>query len=161
MAADILIKFDGITGESTMDKHDGWIECESFQEGISCPGSTSLGTGSAVGKPEFHPFSLSLVQGKHTNEFKKAMFDGKHFATVEVHFMKQVAANVTEPYYTMKATVGFVIGHSLGKVKDSLASESVVFQAEQAEWEYFAQDDQGKLTSTGSVSYDQKVAKSA
>jgi type VI secretion system secreted protein Hcp len=159
--ADVVIKFDGITGESQMTDHVGWIECSNFSEGLSAPGSTGLGTGGAVGKPSFHPFTFSTISGKHTVDIKNKVFSGKHFDKVEVHYMKQTGDNTVKPYTTIVMEHVFVTGLSSGKSEGSLAFESWALEAEKATWEYFGQDSQGKLTSVGTSSYDQKAALAA
>ena len=160
--ADIFIQFDGITGESVDAKHSGWIEVSSFSEGLSAPGSTGLGTGGAVGKPSFAPFGFTTIQGKHTVNIKQKMFAGKHFDKVKVAFVKQAGDNtISQDYYTVEMEHVFVTNYSLGKGEGSLGHETYMIEAEKATWEYFAQGSDGKLTSVGTSSYDQKKAQAA
>ena len=60
MAFDTFIKIDGIEGESTDDKHAGWIEVISFDSGVSQRTSataSSAGGGSAE-RADFDDFSF-------------------------------------------------------------------------------------------------------
>jgi type VI protein secretion system component Hcp len=160
--ADIFIQFDGITGESIDTKHNAWIEASSFTEGLSAPGSTGLGTGGAVGKPSFMPFGFTTIQGKHTINIKTKMFAGQHFDKVKVSFVKTTGDNtISQDYYTIEMEHVFVTSYSLGKSENSLGHESYSIEAEKATWEYFSQGADGKLTSVGTSSYDQKKAQAA
>jgi type VI secretion system secreted protein Hcp len=161
MAADILIKFDGIEGESGLEKHTGWIECSSFSEAIFAPGSTELGGGSGVGKATFSDFSFTTVAGKHSIFLKQKCFEGKSYPKVEIHYMKQTATNTFEPYEIRTLENVFVTSYSCSKGNDMLASEAYSMQATKATWEYKIQNADMSLTSVGETSYDQKAGLTA
>jgi type VI secretion system secreted protein Hcp len=45
MAIDVYLQIDGVKGESTDSRHQGWIECEEVQWSISQPKSATASTG--------------------------------------------------------------------------------------------------------------------
>jgi type VI secretion system Hcp family effector len=157
--ADILIKFsNGIVGESTVAKHENWIEISSFSEGLSSPGSTSSGTGSSAGKSNLSNFNFSAVEGAHTVDIIKKGTSGKHFDTVEVHYLKQTGAEGgAEVYRSVLMTEVYITGWNASRSENSTGYESFSMEAATAKWEYFAQDDKGILTSKGQAKYDQKT----
>ncbi len=157
--ADILIKFsNGVTGESTVAKHEGWIEISSFSEGLSSPGSTSSGTGSSAGKSNLSNFNFSAVEGKHTVEIIKKGTSGKHFDQVEVHYTKQTGnEGGAETYRSVLMTEVYVTGWNASRSEGSTGYESFSLEAATAKWEYFGQNAQGALESVGQAKYDQKT----
>jgi type VI secretion system secreted protein Hcp len=53
MAAQIVLKLTGVTGESLVANHVGEIDVLSFSHGLSNPSSVSTGGGSGTGKVDF------------------------------------------------------------------------------------------------------------
>ena len=49
-AVDYFLKLDGIEGESTSDRHKGWIDVLSWSWGVSSATSSGAGSGARVGK---------------------------------------------------------------------------------------------------------------
>ncbi len=157
--ADILIKFsNGITGESTVKDHDGWIEILSFSEGLSSPGSTASGTGSSAGKSNLSNFTFTAKEGAHTPEIIKKGTCGKHFDTVEIHYLKQTGdEGGAQKYRSALLTEVYITGWSGSRSEGSEGFESFSMEAATAQWEYFKQNATGGLESVGTVKYDQKV----
>ncbi len=155
--ADMFIKFDGVDGESQQKGLDNWIELASFSMSSATSGSTKVGGGSGVGKPSIHGVNFSTVSGKHTPAIAKKYFEGKHFNTVDVKFIKQTGSDSAETYYHLKMEMVFVTSMQNGKGEGSLGSESMSLTAESYEQEYWAQGKDGKLTSVGKTKYNEKT----
>ena len=66
MAFDAFVKIDGIEGESTDDRHPGWIEIVAYRSGHSMPISrrTRNTQGATIGKVDFDTFTFSKLLGK-------------------------------------------------------------------------------------------------
>ncbi len=161
MATDMLIKFDGVEGESTMEGHKGWVEIMSYSEGLSSPSGAGFGTGSSAGKTTLGESSFSVIEGKHTTEIVKKGTGGKHFPKVEVHYLKNTGGANPEVYRTCVMEEVYITTWNSSKSSDSPAFESFSMSATKATWEYFAQNADGQLTSTGTAEYDQKTAMTA
>jgi len=84
MAFDAFIKIDGITGESTDDKHKDWIEVLSFQHGMSQPSSatTSSSGGGTTERVNMDDWTITKLVDKASPKLYEACASGKHFATV-------------------------------------------------------------------------------
>ena len=157
MAASMFIKFDGVEGESQQAGYEGWIEISNFQMSSSAPPSTDLGGGSGVGKPTIHGVSYTTAAGRHTPQINKKYYEGAHFTTVRVVFLKQTGAASAEKYYELTMQHVFVSSISNGKSEGALGSESITLLAEQYKQEYFSQASDGSLTSVGSTNYNAKT----
>lgn len=156
--SDILIKFDGVQGESTVADHNGWIEISSFSEGLSSPSSASSGTGSSAGKSTLHDFNFVAKEGAHTTEIIKQGTGGKHFPKVEVHYLKQTGAGTPEKYRSCEINEVYITSWTASRSEGSEGFESFSMSGVKAKWEYFKQGPEGGLVSAGSVTYDQKTA---
>jgi type VI secretion system secreted protein Hcp len=77
------MKIDGIDGESTDDKHKGWIDVMSFSWGASQTGG-STGGGGGAGKVQFQDFHFTKHAGKGSPLLMLACASGKHMPAVQV-----------------------------------------------------------------------------
>jgi type VI secretion system secreted protein Hcp len=155
--ADMFIRFDGVDGESQQKGMEKWIELSSFSMSSHTAGSTIVGGGSGVGKPSIDGVHFMTVAGRHTPAIAQKYFKGEHFPTVEVKFIKQTGADSAETYYHLKMQKVFVTSMQNGKGEGSLGSEQMSLTAEIYEQEYWAQNADGKLTSVGKTTYNEKT----
>lgn len=82
--ADYFLKIEGVEGESTDERYQGWIELESFRWGDSLPGlqqrgSAAAGGGAGAGKVVFQPFHFTTKSSKATPRIILACASGEHF----------------------------------------------------------------------------------
>lgn len=155
-----FIKFDGVDGESQVEGVAKWIEISNFSLSSSTPGSTSHGGGSGVGKPVMHGASFGTTAGRHSPLLNKRYFEGKHFPKVEVKYLKQTGADKPETYYHLTMEHVFITSIGNSKGEGSLGYETITLTAETYKQEYFAQGSDGKITSVGSTTYNEKTGKS-
>src|SRR5678815_1943280 len=87
MAANILLKFADIAGESKQTDFTEWIECESLSFGVHAPVAMS-GTGLGSSQPSFSGYSISTIMGAHSHEVLEKMLNGKHHVTIEINVLK-------------------------------------------------------------------------
>jgi type VI secretion system secreted protein Hcp len=90
MSFDAFVNIDGIEGESTDDKHPGWIEIQSFGAGHSQrPSETASNAGGAsTGRVDFHDFSFEKLLDKATPKLALACADGSHINTIRVELCR-------------------------------------------------------------------------
>ena len=155
--ADILMKIDGVEGESTQTGYEGWIEIKDFSMSSSAPVSTQLGTGSGVGLPTIHGVSVGTVSGRHTPQIGAKYFAGQHFTNATVVFLKQTGGSSAEKYYELTLENVFVTSMANSKVEGALGAEALTVLAEIYTQEYFAQGADGMLASVGSTGYNAKT----
>jgi len=84
MAFDAFLKIDGITGESTDDKHKDWIEVLSYSWGASQPasGSASSSGGASHERANFQDFSIVKTLDMATPKLALACAGGQHVKSV-------------------------------------------------------------------------------
>jgi type VI secretion system secreted protein Hcp len=87
MAFDAFLNIDGAAGESTDDKHKGWIEVLYFSHGESQPASATASSagGGSTERVTHHPFVIRKEIDKASPLLMQACCSGKHFATVTLH----------------------------------------------------------------------------
>jgi type VI secretion system secreted protein Hcp len=83
MAFDSFLKIDGIDGESTDDKHKGWIEISSFSWGLAAVESQT-GAGGGAGRAKFSELVISKKSDKATPALFLSCAKGKHIPQVTI-----------------------------------------------------------------------------
>lgn len=159
--ADTFIKFDGVDGESQQEGYKNWIEISDWSVSAFAAHSSDVGGGSGVGKPSYQPVTVNAVAGKHSPLLYKKFNEGKHFDLVEVISLKQTGSDKAEKFYHCTMKHVFITGMAYTRFTDTQGSESISFKFEEIKQEYWTQDSKGKLTSVGSMTYNNKTNKSA
>jgi type VI secretion system secreted protein Hcp len=102
MAFDAFLSIDGISGESSDDKHKGWIEVLYYSHGSSQPASATASSagGGSTERVTHHPFVIRKEIDKASPLLMQACCSGKHFATVTLHLNR--AGGDKLQYYEVK-----------------------------------------------------------
>ena len=100
-AIDYFLQIDGIEGESTSDKHKGWIDIDSFSWGVSNTGSVG-GGGNAVGRPSFAPFSWTQVLDKSTVPLLVAVASGETYKDATFEALSTSGSKADGAFFKMK-----------------------------------------------------------
>jgi type VI secretion system secreted protein Hcp len=77
-AVDYFLKLDGITGESTDDKHKGEINLDTFSWGLSQSARATGGGGAATGKVQFQDFHFTMPVNTASPQLFAATATGRH-----------------------------------------------------------------------------------
>ena len=161
MASNLLLKFDGIAGESTQANYNEWIECNSLSFGIHAPVNIS-GTGLGSGKGTPTSYNLTTEMGAHSPELAKKMLEGKHHTTISIKALKNTGADTLEPYWTLDGMKGYIENISWNAGPDGKMYENISFVLEEHKWEYFKQNtEDGTLASTGAKTYNVQAAQTS
>jgi type VI secretion system secreted protein Hcp len=85
MAFDTYVIIEGIVGESTDEKHAGWIEVISFETKVRQKISSTAGSagGASTERADFESFSFSKLIDKATPKLALACADGTHIDNIE------------------------------------------------------------------------------
>jgi type VI secretion system secreted protein Hcp len=151
-AVDYFLKLDGITGESTDPNFKDQIPLLSFSHGGEQSSSVSTGTGGhGAGKVSLFPLTVTKHLDKSSVPTFKALTLGTHIANGTLSAVKSGANR--KPYLKIDLKSVFVSSYVVSAV-DEHPVESITYSFEQIKIEYFAQDDKGTVTSTGSAGWN-------
>ena len=91
MAFDTFIKIEGIEGESTDDRHQGWIEVLHYQMGLSQKVSTTASSagGGSTERATFQDFSFTKLLDKATPKLALACAAGTHIDKIVVEVCRE------------------------------------------------------------------------
>jgi type VI secretion system secreted protein Hcp len=114
----VYMEFEGIKGDATQAKHEGWITLNSVQwgagRGISTP------TGSAENRESSEPSISEVVVSKALDSASLLLFQeaciGKEGKKVKIDFC--TTANEGEPYLQVELTNTLISGHSFNSGGD-------------------------------------------
>jgi type VI secretion system secreted protein Hcp len=156
MAVDYFLKLDGIQGEAADSNHKNWIQLLSFSWGGSQISSVAGTGGSGAGRVDLSDFTIAKHLDKGSTPLFKALTNGQHIKTGNLEAVKAGAGG--KPFLKIDFQELFVTAQHL-TATDELPSESVSFSYNQIKVEYSTQNEQGVVTTTGSVTYNVKENK--
>jgi type VI secretion system secreted protein Hcp len=142
MAFDTFIKIDGIEGESTDDKHAGWIEVATFNAGLSQRTSATASSvgGASAERADFDDFSITKQLDKASPKLALACADGTHINTIIVEICRAGAEKVKYMEYKMSNCIISSVKTSGG---GDFPTEVVSINYGKMEWAYTVQKRQG------------------
>lgn len=147
MATDTFMKFDTVEGESTDEKHPGWIELLSFSLGASQPvATTSAAGGRTAQRVDISDFSAMKMVDKASVDMLLACCNGSHFKKVEV----EVCEASEQKHVYIKYELSDVIISSLqtsGSSGGDKPTESISLNFGKIQWEYTPLKQDGKAGS--------------
>jgi len=155
MAGDMFLKLDGIDGESTKSKTEGWIEILSFSNGASNPSLGAHGTGMGTGKVDIGAIHVQKIVDKASPKLFLACCQGTHIKKGTLTVRESTGGNTTEPYFQYDMDGVFIDsiqwGGSNGGGKPS---ESLSFTFQKITVSYWPQSADGKVGSKIPAGWD-------
>lgn len=93
MASDAYLQIDGIKGESTDLKHQGWIEVTDVQFGVTQPRSATASTsdGHTAERAELSDIVLTKVSDISSPILSQTCAMGKTIPKAKIEFMREVS----------------------------------------------------------------------
>ncbi|BCH35554.1 hypothetical protein MesoLjLc_74840 [Mesorhizobium sp. L-8-10] len=155
----IYLKYEGIDGEATHDKHQKWIDVSSLQFGVGRGISTP--TGAAANREASEPSISEVVVTKQLDGSSTALFTesatGAVGKKVEIHLVNTGSPGNTYVEYTL--TNALISGYSLSSGGDR-PTESISINFTKIEYKHIPYDDKNKAGTPVTVSYDLSTTKS-
>jgi len=150
MADDIVLKIEGIPGESQLKGHVNDIDVHSVSWGLHNTVSTHTGGGGGSGKVQFQDvhFSKQFDAASHLLQMRCA--DGKHIPKAEIIFRKQGEGQ--KDYLAITLTDLLISSYSGGN-----GGEQFSIQFSKFKFDYKQQDSKGVLGGSKSFSFDIKA----
>jgi type VI secretion system secreted protein Hcp len=144
MAFDAFIKIAGIDGESTDDKHQGWIEIVTYSHGLtqSTSSTASSSGGASAERANFQNFTFTKQLDIASPALNLACADGTHIDEIIVELCRAGTEKVKFMEYKMNNCI--ISGVSVGGAGDGdLPSETVTIDFGKINWAYTQQKRQG------------------
>lgn len=138
MAFDAFIKFEGIDGESSDHKHQGWIEVLSYSFGVEQPNTTSASSHGSLSaeRANFRPFTIVKALDKASSKLFVACASGEHLPSATFEMCR--AGGDKQPFMEYKMTDVLITSvHPGGTGKgESIPLEEVSINFGKIEWKY-------------------------
>ncbi len=155
----IYLKFEGIDGEATHDKHQKWIDIGSLQFGVGRGISTP--SGSTANREASEPSISEVVVTKQLDNSSSKLFTesctGAAGKLVEIHLVSTGSPGNT--YVEYKLHNALISGYSVSSGGDR-PSESISINFTKIEYKHIPYDQANKAGTPVTVSYDLATTKS-
>jgi type VI secretion system secreted protein Hcp len=143
LAFDTFLKIDGIEGESTDEKHDGWIEIIRFGIGVRQVVSSTASScgGASAERTDFSNFKVRKLIDKSSPKLASVCAAGTHIDKIVVELCR--AGTAKQPYmvFTLQnCIISRVITTSGSDVGGEFPAESVHFSFGRIEYRYILQN---------------------
>jgi type VI secretion system secreted protein Hcp len=165
--ADIVLKLDGIDGESVVKGHRKEIDVLSYEQGIDLTVIHSAGGGSAAGKASLAPVRFRKNVDAASIPMLLACASGKHIAAarftfrrgaVGFEFYKVTLEEVLITHVAQRAGTGAQYPLSFGALDTGAASDGfldeVTLDYRRIRWEYKKQSPAGGVAGTVTGGWD-------
>jgi len=159
MAVDYFLKLEGIDGESTDDKHQGWIDISSFSFGATQATSWGSGTGGGgAGKVSISDFHVTKKSDKSSTPLFVKCATGEHVATAKIACCEAGGEAVEFLKFTLTDVIIGGVQFS-GSHGGDRGDESLSISAGKYEVEYKTQDEKGRAGPAVHGGWDLKANK--
>jgi type VI secretion system secreted protein Hcp len=143
---DILLKIEGVDGESLDKGHEKHIHIDSFQFGVANQGAGHTGGGAGASKAIVHDMHMTKHVDKSSPMLYISSFNGKHFDKAEVFVRK--AGEKPHTYLKLKMKQVFISGYHCKSHEGHIAAESFTLHFSDFEMEYVTQNKDGSAGSS-------------
>jgi len=155
----IYLKYEGIDGEATHDKHQKWIEVQSLQfgtgRGISTPAGATANR--EASQPSISEVVISKTLDASSSKLFTESVTGNVGKKVEIHLVS--TGNPGNTYVEYVLTNALISGYSVSSGGDR-PSESVSINFTKVEFKFTPYDIKNKAGTPVTVNYDLASAKS-
>ena len=128
MATSTYMKIDPIKGESTDDKHNGWIELFGFSFDVSQPMSGPSGTGGrSAARADFSGLNISKSVDTASCDLNHFCSSGKHIAKLELEVCQETDGKVCYWKYELEDVMVNSVSISGGGSERPMESVHFVF----------------------------------
>ena len=156
MAADIFLKIDSVTGESTDSQHSGEIELASWSFDLVNPPNIGSQTGGAgTGRVTGDAIHCVAQMSKASSSLFEYCTQGKHFSTATLTCRK--AGGTQQNFLVLTMTEVYIARYETSFTNDTevpLPFDHFTLSVGKLTFDYLAQTPQGTTQSAGPHSWD-------
>jgi type VI secretion system secreted protein Hcp len=139
LAVDSFAHIDGIEGESTDDRHQGWIEIMAYQTELNQPVSSTKSSagGATAGRADFGDYSFLKMIDKSSPLLALACAEGRHFDSIVIELCRAGGEKLT--YFEYKLSNCLITGVDYGGGRGEVPAEIIYIAYGKIEWRYVKQ----------------------
>ncbi len=160
MAGNLFLQIEGVTGECAEEEHKGWIDVESYSEGLQSTSSVGYGGGGGVGTVSYNDFQITCQLEKAIPNLMAGCADHKHYGTAKLHATKMGGAGKSWTYLEITLTDLVVTGVHFSGSQSQIPHVQVSIGFAKIKTEYWEQTKTGGKGSSTNATWDQKLNKS-
>lgn len=155
MAVDILLKIEGVKGESVEAGHEDEIDVEAWSWGMSQSGTTHRGRGSGSGQANVQDIIITKLIDTSTPTIMEALLKGQHFPQAEMWVRKAGADGAKVDYLYIKMENLMITSYDTGAggSEDSIM-ETISLNFAKVEFEYTPQKEDGTAGASVRTGYN-------
>ncbi len=153
MAVDILLKLDGVKGESKIDQHKEEIDVLSWSWGCSQSGTTHTGGGGGSGKVAVQDIHITKYLDAASSTLFRFSCNGKHVAKGTLLVRKAGEKPVNYLQIDMEEIIITSVTMGGSGSEDRL-TENISLNFSKFKFEYFTQEDTGSKGKSAPLSWD-------
>jgi type VI secretion system secreted protein Hcp len=150
MAVDAFLKLDGpkVEGESKVKGFEGQIQILDVHFGINQPAGGHYGSGSGVGKADFHDISVTKRFDLSSPTLMGFCANGKHFDKGVLTLRKVSGDTTPMTWLTVEMDHVFISGLTPSGLASGEGTEHLTLNFDKVRMEYTSQDETGKKDKT-------------
>jgi type VI secretion system secreted protein Hcp len=156
MAGNLFLQIDGVTGECAEQSHEGWIDVQSYSEGLSSASSAGYGGGAGLGTVSYQDFMITCLLEKAVPNLMAGCADHKHYPKAKLHATKMGGDGKSWTYLEVTLTDVVVTNVSLSGSDNVMPMVAIGLAFSKIKTEYWEQTKSGGKGSSTNAEWDQK-----
>jgi len=156
MAGNLFLQIQGVTGECTESAHTGWIDVETYSEGLQSSGTSSYGGGAGLGTVSYNDVTVTCHLEKAIPNLMAACADHKHYGQAKIHATKMGGNGSSWTYLEITMSDVVVTGVHFAGVVNTIPTVQVSLNFTKIKTEYWEQTSSGGKGSSTNAEWDQK-----
>ena len=163
MAIDVYLQIDGIKGESTDDKHAGWIECKSVNWEVLQPKSAtaSTGGGHTAERTEHKDIVIAKLADLATPLLLQNCSSGKTIPKAKLEFLRADGKGERIKYFEIELENILISSVAPSVAQGDILTEELSLKYSKVKWKYTQQKVGGGSGGNTSGGWDLAANKTA
>jgi type VI secretion system secreted protein Hcp len=159
MAGNLFLQVEGVTGECAEENHKGWIDVNSYSEGLSSAGSAGYGGGAGVGSVHYQDFTFTCQLEKAIPNLIKGCATHKHYPSIKFNATKMDGNGKSWNYLEITLSDAVVSSVSFSGSENQIPQVAVSLNFAKIKTQYYEQTKEGGKGSSTESEWDQKANK--
>ena len=152
-ADDILIKLDGVTGDSAVKGHEKEIDALSWSWGASNTGSAGISGGARAGKTQFSALTITKRVDSSSPRLFQSVSAGEHIRTLNLSVLKS-GGRAGGAYIKIRLTDVLITSVTTTGNNSAFPTEEVKFDFSKCEFSYVPMKPDGSFGAEIKMGWD-------